>query len=102
MYAEYEIDSITNGVHAATRTSASFQRLNERYIPGCTENAVSRSNDALSLYGKLEHTIVPIFYRDRDRYVEVMRNAIALNRSFFNTHNTHRMIQECVLKAYFR
>jgi starch phosphorylase len=31
--------------------------------------------------------------------VDVMRHAIAINGSFFNTH---RMMQEYVLKAYFR
>jgi starch phosphorylase len=31
--------------------------------------------------------------------VEVMRHCIALNGSFFGTH---RMMQEYVLKAYFR
>ncbi len=57
------------------------------------------SKDASSLYGKLEHIILPIFYHDRDRFIDVMRHAIALNGSFFNTH---RMILEYVLKAYFR
>ena len=31
-------------------------------------------------------------------FLDVMRHAIALNRSFFNTQ---RMMQEYVLKAYF-
>jgi hypothetical protein len=35
---------------------------------------------------------------DRDRFVDVMRHAIALNSSFFNTQ---RMILQYVLKAYF-
>jgi len=57
------------------------------------------SKDASSLYEKLEHIILPLFYHDRDRFIDVMRHAIALNGSFFNTH---RMILEYVLKAYFR
>jgi starch phosphorylase len=57
------------------------------------------SKDASSLYDKLEHIILPLFYHDRDRFIDVMRHAIALNGSFFNTH---RMILEYVLKAYFR
>jgi starch phosphorylase len=40
---------------------------------------------------------LPLFYQDRERFLEVMRHAIALNGSFFNTH---RMIQQYVLKAY--
>ncbi len=56
------------------------------------------SQDAAFLYDKLEQVIVPIFYRDRDRFIDVMVHSIALNGSFFNTH---RMIQQYVLKAYY-
>ncbi len=40
-----------------------------------------------------------MFYRDQDRYIDVMRNAIALNGSFFNTE---RMVDQYVRKAYLR
>jgi starch phosphorylase len=40
-----------------------------------------------------------MFYKDRDRFIEVMRHAIAVNGSFFNTQ---RMLQQYVLNAYFR
>jgi glycogen phosphorylase len=56
------------------------------------------SLDAPSLYDKLEHAIVPLFYRDRERFIDVMVYSIAINGSFFNTH---RMVQEYVLNAYF-
>ena len=55
--------------------------------------------DAAALYDKLEKTILPLFYKQRDGFISVMRGAIALNGSFFNTE---RMVQEYVLKAYFR
>ena len=64
-----------------------------------TEESSNWLKDALSLYNKLEHVILPLFYHDRDRFIDVMRHCIALNGSFFNTH---RMILEYVLKAYFR
>jgi starch phosphorylase len=51
-----------------------------------------------SLYSKLEHLVLPLFYHERERFLEVMVHAIALNGSFFNTH---RMMQQYVLKAYF-
>ena len=57
-----------------------------------------RSQDAALLYDKLEQVVVPLFYRDRDRFIDVMLHSIALNGSFFNTH---RMLQQYVLKAYF-
>ena len=55
--------------------------------------------DAASLYDKLERVVVPLFYRDRDRFIDVMRHAIALNGSFFNTQ---RMVLQYVTKAYSR
>jgi starch phosphorylase len=38
---------------------------------------------AAALYDVLEHTVAPLFYRNRDRFTDVMRYAIALNGSFF-------------------
>lgn len=63
-----------------------------------TEETQNRSKDSSSLYDKLETVVIPLFYRARDRFIDVMRNAIALNGSFFNTQ---RMVQQYVLKAYF-
>ena len=40
-----------------------------------------------------------MFYRDQDRWIDVMRHTIALNGSFFNTE---RMVDQYVRKAYFR
>ena len=56
------------------------------------------ATDAQSLYSKLEMVVLPMYYRDQDRYIEVMRHAIALNGSFFNTE---RMVDQYVRKAYF-
>jgi len=56
------------------------------------------SQDAPSLYDKLEHTVVPLFYSDRGRFMDMMAYSIAINGSFFNTQ---RMVQEYVLNAYF-
>jgi starch phosphorylase len=63
------------------------------------EDESSGLRDAASLYDKLERVIMPMFHNDRDRYVEVMRHAIAVNGSFFKTQ---RMLQQYVLSAYFR
>ncbi|NBB74231.1 MAG: alpha-glucan family phosphorylase [Bacteroidetes bacterium] len=78
----------------------------EGWIEGTTGWAIgttdpetsNRTDDATSMYGKLRHVIVPKYYNDRSGYVDVMRSAIALNGSFFNTQ---RMVQQYVLKAYF-
>ena len=67
---------------------------------GATESSDDRSpRDAASLYDQLERAVLPLFYRDRPKFIDVMRHAIALNGSFFNTQ---RMMQEYVLKAYYR
>ena len=41
MFAEYAIDAITNGVHAATWVSEPFQRLYDRYVPGWKQDNFS-------------------------------------------------------------
>jgi glycogen phosphorylase len=55
--------------------------------------------EAQSLYGKLENVIIPMFYKERSRYLQVMQHAIAINGSFFNTQ---RMVQQYVTDAYLR
>ncbi len=52
---------------------------------------------AEALYRKLGEVVLPRFYRDRDGYHTVMRNAITLNGSFFSTD---RMAREYALNAY--
>ena len=41
MFEGYQIDSITNGVHAGTWTSPPMQKLFDRHIPGWRENTTS-------------------------------------------------------------
>lgn len=53
--------------------------------------------DADDLYTKHGAAIVPLYYQNRDRWLDVMRHAIALNASYFNTH---RMVQQYVTNAY--
>ena len=53
-----------------------------RPAPG---DALDREH-AARLYDKLERAVLPCFYRDRSRYLEMARAAIALNGSFFNSH----------------
>lgn len=102
----------TSGMKAALNGVPSLSILDgwwiEGHIEGVTGWSIEErrpgvegedlSKDAQFLYDKLEHVILPLFYHDRDRFIDVMRNAIAINGSFFNTH---RMMQEYVLKAYF-
>jgi starch phosphorylase len=103
----------TSGMKAAVNGVPSLSVLDGWWIEGCIEgltgwsigpmpkvNGTSENHgaDAASLYDKLERVVVPLFYHDRSGFLDVMRHAIALNGSFFNTH---RMLQQYVLKAYF-
>jgi glycogen phosphorylase len=57
-----------------------------------------RSKDAASLYEKLEAQIIPTYYHNRPAFIDIMRQAVAINGSCFNTQ---RMLQQYIQKAYF-
>lgn len=56
------------------------------------------AEDAASLYHKLDAAIFPLFNANRRGYIDVMRQAIAFNGSYFNTQ---RMVLQYVANAYF-
>jgi starch phosphorylase len=58
---------------------------------------VTGARDAADLYRKLRTVILPTFYRDREQWIDIMRETIAFNASFFNTH---RMVQQYAANAY--
>jgi starch phosphorylase len=62
------------------------------------EDISTDDDDAKELYFKLKEVIVPMFYKDWDKWTEIMRHSIAFNASFFNTH---RMVHQYVLNSYF-
>jgi starch phosphorylase len=64
-----------------------------------TDVSTDKDGEAESLYHKLENVILPLYYNDRQKFLEVMLHAIAINGSFFNTQ---RMIQQYVTDAYLR
>jgi starch phosphorylase len=62
---------------------------------------------AAELYRKLEEKVIPCFYKDQERFMEVMRHTIALNGGFFNSqrmvaqylHNAYRLVGEYVRRG---
>lgn len=54
--------------------------------------------DAQEMYDKLEKVILPLFYNERDKWIDIMKHSIAINASFFNTQ---RMVQQYTVNAYF-
>lgn len=99
----------TSGMKAAHNGVPSLSILDGWWIEGCIEDVTGWSidsstqqgtndeKDAASLYDKLQRVIIPTFYNNRPGWIDVMRHAIAINASFFNTH---RMVQQYVLNAY--
>lgn len=65
---------------------------------GSDDPDADQSKDAQDMYLKLERVILPLYYGLPFAYAEVMRSAIALNGSFFNTQ---RMVEQYVRNAYF-
>ncbi|HNT29412.1 MAG TPA: alpha-glucan family phosphorylase [bacterium] len=103
----------TSGMKAALNGVPHFSVLDGWWIEGHIENVTGWSIGGLShnetdadriqelddLYGKLEYIILPTFYQDREKWIDIMRHTIALNGAYFNTH---RMIEQYVLNAYFK
>ncbi len=103
----------TSGMKAAHNGVPSFSVLDGWWIEGHIEGVTgwsigpasagngtaedSSHADAEDLYRKLRAVILPMYYQDRDRWIAVMRQAIAFNASFFNTH---RMVQQYAANAY--
>ncbi len=100
----------TSGMKAALNGVPSFSVLDGWWIEGCHEGATGwgiggdrerprdPSGDATDLYDKLERVILPMYYGLPYRYAEVMRNAIAVNGSYFNTQ---RMVMQYSYNAWF-
>lgn len=103
----------TSGMKAAHNGVPSLSVPDGWWIEGCIEGVTGWSvggrepdisnseflnlSDADDLYRNIENLIAPMYYRERERWIDVMRQSIALNASFFNTH---RMVQQYVTNAY--
>jgi starch phosphorylase len=98
----------TSGMKAALNGVPSLSVLDGWWIEGCIEGVTGWAigaddapadvaRTAQSLYEKLEQAVGPLFYANRPAFIEVMRHAIALNGSFFNTQ---RMVAQYAAKAY--
>ncbi len=100
----------TSGMKAALNGVPSLSILDGWWIEGHVEGVTgwsigegwelesNPSQEIASLYNKLEYVILPLFYGRPLAYAWVMRNAIALNGSYYNAQ---RMVFQYVKNAYF-
>ena len=104
----------TSGMKAALNGVPHFSVLDGWWLEGNIEGVTGWSigphpegmksvggdaEDAEDMYTKLEYVILPRYEQERGEWVKVMRQTIAINGSFFNTH---RMVEQYVLGAYFK
>ncbi len=99
----------TSGMKAALNGVPTFSILDGWWIEGHIEGVTGWSigggwqtesnidGEVASLYDKLERVILPMYYREPDRFADVMRSAIALNGSYFNAQ---RMVTQYLQNAY--
>jgi starch phosphorylase len=97
----------TSGMKAAMNGVPSLSVMDGWWIEGALDGIAGWSIDANTaenddatanaLYTLLEHTILPAYTQDRDRYLAVMRGAIAFNASHFNAQ---RMLAQYAIDAY--
>jgi starch phosphorylase len=100
----------TSGMKAALNGVPSLSVLDGWWLEGHQEGVTGWAigdgpeagedtpREVASLYDQLEHVILPLFYGQPTEFARVMRSAIALNGSFFNTQ---RMMLQYLRNAYF-
>jgi glycogen phosphorylase len=99
----------TSGMKAAVNGVPSLSVLDGWWLEGCLEGTTgwaigddtpdSHGLHAESLYDKLEHAVAPMFYVDKERWGELMRDVVGRNGALFNSH---RMLRRYMLEAYSR
>jgi starch phosphorylase len=113
----------TSGMKAALNGVPSLSSMDGWWIEGCVEGVTGWGigkvpvidgslagqklgvkasedlfrRDAQEMYAKLERTILPLYYTQRDRWIDVMKSAISVNGSHFTTE---RMLRDYMMKAY--
>ncbi len=99
----------TSGMKAALNGIPTLSIMDGWWVEGHIEGVTGWSIDdgcdsepdfqkeVTSLYDKLEQIILPMYYQQPDQFAGVMRSAIALNGSYFNTQ---RMVNQYLQNAY--
>lgn len=99
----------TSGMKASLNGVPQLSVLDGWWVEGCIEGITGwaiggdgeaeNGDDAGHLYHKLGEVVLPLWYGDRARWINVMKGAIGKNASFFNSH---RMLRHYAIDAYLR
>lgn len=99
----------TSGMKAALNGVLNMSVLDgwwiEGHIEGVTGWAIGNGtldgsrNQANDLYDKLAHTVLPLYYDNRTRWIWMMKQSISKIGSYFNTQ---RMMRRYATEAYIR
>lgn len=103
----------TSGMKAAHNGVMNFSVLDGWWAEGCIEDVTGwaigpplyksvsdeerRKKELKDLYNKLEYSIIPKFYKERDNWITNMKGAIGKVAYYFNSH---RMMRRYVTEAY--
>lgn len=105
----------TSGMKATHNGVMNFSVLDGWWIEGHIENVTGWSIgpapvelqansemdaiDADDFYHKLEKVVIPTYYNEREKWIQMMKDTIGKNAYYFNTH---RMLRRYVTEAYIR
>lgn len=103
----------TSGMKAAHNGVLNFSVLDGWWVEGCIEDVTGwaigplhdepvgdderRRLEIEDLYNKLQYLIMPTFYKDQDRWIDMMKKSIGKIAYYFNSH---RMMRRYVTEAY--
>ncbi len=96
----------TSGMKAAMNGVPSLSILDGWWIEGCIEGVTgwaiedgeNDTDEANSLYDKLETEVIPLYRDDQEKWARLMRTTLAFNGSYFNTN---RMVKQYTRNAYY-
>lgn len=97
----------TSGMKAAVNGVLNLSVLDGWWVEACIENvtgwAIGESGqnaataNAGHLYDKLDRTVLPLYYNDREHWIWMMRQSIS---KVGTTFNSHRMMRRYAAEAY--